>query len=53
MGLQAGLQSPEPELGILNGIGAQIKNQKNPEVSLKFMTGAGVMTIWAESFPRY
>jgi len=45
-GLIPGLwsQSPEPELGILSGAGAQIKNQK-PELSLKFRTGAGAMNI--------
>jgi len=45
-GLQAGLRSPVPELGILNGVRAQHKNQKEPKVSLKFGTGAGVMAIW-------
>jgi len=35
------------ELGILPGagVGAQIKNQKEPELSLKFRIEAGVMTI--------
>ena len=33
-----------PELGILPGAGAQIKNQE-PELSLKFGTGAGTMAI--------
>ena len=39
---------PEPELGILPGVGAQIKNQKEPqpELSSKFRTGAGSMAIW-------
>ena len=36
-----------PELGILPGAGAQIKNQEpDPEFSLKFRTGAGAMAIW-------
>jgi len=35
-----------PELGILPGAGAQIKNQEpDPEFSLKFRTGAGAMAI--------
>jgi len=34
-----------PELGILPGAGAQSKNQKEPEFSLKVRTGAGVMAI--------
>ena len=33
------------ELGILPGAGAQIKNQKEPELSLKFRTEAGVLAI--------
>jgi len=33
------------ELGILPGAGAQMKNQKEPELSLKFRTGAGAMAI--------
>jgi len=33
------------ELGILPGAGAQIKNQKESELSLKFRTGAGAMAI--------
>jgi len=33
-------RAAEPELGILAGAGAQITNQKEPEVSLKFCTGA-------------
>ena len=37
-----------PELAILPGAGAQIKNQQepDPEFSWKFRTGAGVMAIW-------
>ena len=36
-----------PELGILPGAGAQIKNQEpDPEFSWKFTTGVGVMAIW-------
>ena len=35
-----------PELDILPGAGAQIKNQKEPKPSLKFRTGAGAMAIW-------
>jgi len=36
-----------PVLGILPGTGAgsHIKNQKEPELSLKFRTGAGAMAI--------
>jgi len=36
-GCAAGARAPE--LGILSGVGAQIKNQE-PELSLKFWTGA-------------
>ena len=37
-----------PELAILPGAGAQIKNQQepDPEFSWKFRTGAGVVAIW-------
>jgi len=44
-----------PELGILPGAGAQMKNQEqDPEFSWKFRTGAGDMAIWdSGSFPRY
>jgi len=44
--LQAGLRSPEPELGILPGTraGAQIKNQKL-ELSLNFKPGGGAIVI--------
>ena len=37
-----------PELGILPGAGTQIKNEKDPEpeLSLKFRTGAKAMAIW-------
>jgi len=34
----------EPELDILPGAGAQMK--KEPELSLKFRSGAGAMAIW-------
>jgi len=34
-----------PELGILPGAGAQIKNQKDPELSSKFRTGAEAMAV--------
>jgi len=34
-----------PELGILPGAGSQIKNQKEPDLSLKFRTGAAAMAI--------
>jgi len=37
-------RAAEPELGILPGAGAQIKNQE-PEPSLKFRTGAGAMAF--------
>jgi len=42
-----GCEAGAPELGILPGAGAQIKNQKQPEpeLSLKFRTGAGAMAI--------
>jgi len=36
------IRAAEPELGILPGAGAQIKNQE-PELILKFRTGAGAM----------
>jgi len=36
-----------PELGIFPGTGAQIKNQKEQELSLKFRTGARSIAIWA------
>ena len=37
----------EPKLGIVPGVGAQIKNQEpEPELSLKFRTGARAMAIW-------
>ena len=35
-----------PELVILPGAGVQSKNQKEPDLSSKFRTGAGVMAIW-------
>jgi len=34
-----------PELVILPGAGVQSKNQKEPDLSSKFRTGAGVMAI--------
>jgi len=34
-----------PVLRILPGAGVQHKNQKEPELSLKFRTGAGAMAI--------
>jgi len=34
-----------PELGIFPGTGAQIKNQKEQELSLKFRTGARSIAI--------
>jgi len=39
-----GCEAATPELGILPGAGAQIENQE-PELSLKFRTGAGAMAI--------
>ena len=47
----AGLQSRNPsaggpELDILPGAGAQINNQKEPQLSLKCRTGAWAMVIW-------
>ena len=42
-----GLPSRAPELGILPGAGAQIKNQElEPGLSLKFRTGARAVAIW-------
>jgi len=41
-GYAAGAQ----ELGILPGARVQNKNQKEPELSLKFRTGSGAMAIW-------
>jgi len=34
------------DLGILHGAGVQNKNQKEPELSLKFRTGVGAVAIW-------
>jgi len=34
-----------PELGIVPGAEAQLKNQE-PKLSLKFRTGSGAMVIW-------
>jgi len=55
-----GYRAEIPGLGILPGAGAgaQIKNQKEPELSLKFRTGAGAMVICevapgSGSLPRY
>jgi len=36
----------EPELRILPGAGGQIKNQKEPGLSLKLRTRAEAMAIW-------
>jgi len=51
-------KAAEPELVILHGaeLGAQIKNQKKPELSLKFRTAVGAMAmleVALASFCRY
>ena len=40
MKITQGCGAEATELGILPGAGAQIKNQKEPELSIKFKTGA-------------